>query len=58
MKELNSTNLTKARLFIEKEINILDANFDWMMILELHEILYAIEKVSNMYISDGLNNKE
>lgn len=58
MKELNSTNLTKAKLFIEKEIDLLDGNLHWILILELHEILYAIEKVSNMYIPDKLNNKE
>ena len=58
MKELNNVNLTKARMFIEKEIDILYGDFDWMIILELYEILYAIDKISDMYISDELNNKE
>lgn len=44
MKELNSTNLTKARLFIEKEINILDADFDWMIILELQDAISCLER--------------
>lgn len=49
MEELNSINLVKAKNFIEREIDSLDGDLHWTLIIELNDLISEIDRVSKMY---------
>ena len=49
MEELNSINLVKVKHFIEREIDILDGNLYWILIIELNDLISEIYRISKIY---------
>ena len=51
-------NLKYARHFIQQRIRLLDADFDWSEILDLHEALFYIDRAESESKHIQINKKK